>query len=51
MLYILDESSYDKHQEDSDRIFRIASQSSKEQAPWVAVARQLALQQKIICPK
>src|SRR5437868_14260050 len=41
MLYILDESSYDKYHKDGDRIFRIASQSSKEPAPWVAVAAPL----------
>ena len=51
MLYILDESSYDKHQEDSDRIFRIASQSSKEQAPWVAVAAPIGFAAKDNLPE
>ena len=29
MLYIFDESSYDKHHKDGDRIFRIVSKNAK----------------------
>ena len=51
MLYILNESSYDKDQKDRDRIFRIASQSSKEQAPWVAVAAPIGFAAKDNLPE
>jgi putative ABC transport system permease protein len=41
MLYIFDESSYDKYQKDGDRLFRIASVSSKGET-WAAAAAPLA---------
>lgn len=35
MLYIIDESSYDKHHKDGDRIFRVASKTGKGET-WAA---------------
>ncbi len=42
MLYILDESSYDRHQKDADRIYRIASKNNKDNEPWASVAAPIA---------
>jgi putative ABC transport system permease protein len=51
MLYILDESSYDNYHKDGDRIYRVASQNNKEQAPWVAVAAPLGFAVKDNLPE
>jgi putative ABC transport system permease protein len=40
MLYVLDEMSYDRHHQDGDRIFRIASSVKDEK--WVAAPAPLA---------
>jgi putative ABC transport system permease protein len=40
LLYIFDETSYDKHHKDAERIFRIASTGKGE--PWAAVSAPLA---------
>src|SRR5882762_244504 len=44
MLYIFDESSYDKHHKNGDRIFRIASVSATggKGETWAAAAAPLA---------
>ncbi len=41
MLYIFDESSYDKHHKDGDRVFRVASQTGKGES-WAAGPGPLA---------
>jgi putative ABC transport system permease protein len=41
MLYIFDERSYDKHQKDADRIFRVALTTDKGDT-WAAVAAPVA---------
>ena len=41
MLYILDETSYDKHQKDAARIFRIASVTGKGEM-WAAAPAPVA---------
>src|SRR5450432_3246787 len=41
MLYIFDESSYDKHHKDVDRIFRVASKTAKGET-WAAGPGPLA---------
>lgn len=41
VMYILDESSYDQHHKDGDRLFRIASLSNKTET-WAAGAAPLA---------
>lgn len=41
MLYIFDESSYDKHHKDGDRVYRIASKTSKGEG-WAAGPAPLA---------
>ena len=41
LLYIFDESSFDKHHKDGDRIFRIASESDKR-IGWAAVPAPVA---------
>ena len=41
MLYIFDESSYDKHHKDGDRVFRIASKTDKGEG-WAAGPAPLA---------
>lgn len=42
MLYIIDESSYDKHHKDADRIFRVASIAGKSNDSWAAAPAPLA---------
>src|SRR3984893_10906891 len=42
MLYILDESSYDKHHKNVERIYRIASLAGKESDTWAAQPAPLA---------
>ncbi len=39
-LYIFDEASYDKHHQDGDRVYRIASESKSEK--WVAAPAPMA---------
>src|SRR6187402_3570496 len=41
MLYILDESSYDRQHKDGDRLFRVASFSNKGET-WAAAAAPMA---------
>jgi putative ABC transport system permease protein len=43
MLYILDESSYDKHHKDGDRIFRLVAKNEKGEG-WAAGPGPLANQ-------
>ena len=50
MLYIFDESSYDKHHKDGDRLFRIASISNKAET-WAAAAAPLAFTLKDNLPE
>lgn len=51
MLYILDESSYDKHQKDGDRVFRIASENKKDKTTWASVAAPIAFAVKSNFPE
>src|SRR5690349_21535827 len=50
MLYIFDESSYDKYQKDGDTLFRIASISDKTET-WAAAAAPLAFTLKNNLPE
>ena len=50
MLYILDESSYDKHQKNGDRIFRIATATNKGET-WAAASGPLAFALKNNLPE
>jgi putative ABC transport system permease protein len=50
MLYIFDESRYDKHHKDGDRIFRIASSTEKGDG-WAAQAAPLAFTVKNSLPE
>src|SRR5215217_4178319 len=50
MLYIFDESSYDKHQKNGDRIFRIASLTNKGET-WAAASGGLAFTLKNNLPE
>src|SRR5688572_1499752 len=50
MLYIKDESEFDKHHKDGDRIFRIASVSSNGES-WAAAPAPLAFTLKNDLPE
>lgn len=50
VLYIFDESSYDKHQKDGNRLFRIATVSNKTET-WAAAAAPLAFALKNNLPE
>ena len=50
MLYIFDEASYDKHQENGNRIFRIASVNNKGET-WAAASGPLAFALKNNLPE
>ncbi|MEO6328453.1 MAG: ABC transporter permease [Ginsengibacter sp.] len=50
MLYIFDESSYDKHQKNGDRIFRIAAINNKGET-WAATSGPLAFTLKNNLPE
>ncbi len=50
VMYILDESSYDQHHKDGDRLFRIASVSNKVET-WAAAAAPLAFTVKTNLPE
>jgi putative ABC transport system permease protein len=50
MLYIFDESSYDKHHTNGDRLFRIATVSDKAET-WAAAAAPLAFALKDNLPE
>src|SRR4051794_407992 len=50
MLYVFDESTYDKHHIDGDRLFRIATVSDKTET-WAAEAAPLAFALKSNLPE
>ena len=50
MLYIFDESSYDRHQKDGNRLFRIATVSNKAET-WAAASAPLAFALKTNLPE
>jgi len=51
LLYILDESSYDRQYKDADRLFRVASLGGKRLETWAAVSAPVAGAMKAELPE